>query len=174
MALFAYKGKIPQVGKNCYIADSAEVIGDVTLGDGCYVGPGAVLRGDYGKIVVGKGTAIEENCVVHARPEEITTIGSYVTLGHGAIVHTPKLVGDFAVIGMRAVVSDFTTLGEWAVVGEGAVVKNNQEIPAGKVAVGIPAKVIADVTPEYKDQWLKFKNIYVDLARTYRQDLKRL
>lgn len=172
MAIFEYRGMRPEIGKDCYIAESAEVIGNVRLGSGCYVGPGAKVRGDYGRIIIGDNTSIEENCVIHARPGETTTIGSNVTIGHGAIVHTPKEIGDFCVIGMGAVVSDFAVLGEWVALGEGAVVPNNKEIAAGKVAVGVPAKVIADVTGDYKKQWMKYKKMYVDLAATYKRDLR--
>lgn len=174
MSIFQYKNNKPVIGKNCYIADSAEVIGDVIIGDGCYVGPGAVIRGDYGKIIIGNNTSVEENCVLHARPNETCTVGNNVTLGHACIVHTAKIVSDYSVIGMGAIVSDFAILGEWAVVGEGAVVKNNQEIPPGKIAVGIPAKVIGDVTEEYKKQWNHFKGLYVNLATSYNKDLKKV
>lgn len=174
MAVFRYKGKTPSVAEGVYIADSAEVIGDVKIGRGCYIGPGAKIRGDYGRIVIGDEVAVEENCVIHARPGEVATIGDYVTLGHSCVIHTPKQIGNYSVIGMGAVVSDFTTLGEWAVVGEGAVVRNGQEIPAGRIAVGVPAKIIGDVSDEYKAQWTEYKRIYVELARTYRESLERI
>lgn len=174
MAIFEYKNKKPLIGDNCYIANSAEVIGDVKIGSGCYIGPGAILRGDYGKIIIGSETAIEENCVLHARPGEACTLGNHVTIGHAAIVHTAKMINDYSVVGMGAIVSDYAVLGEWAVVGEGAVVKNGQEIPAGKIAVGIPAKIIADVTNEYKTQWTHFKKVYVELAVSYNKDIIRL
>lgn len=172
--LYAFDGKTPKIGKGCYIADSAEVIGDVTLGDGCYVGPGAILRGDYGRIVIGDGTAVEEQVVVHARPGDVATVGTRVTLGHGAIVHTARRIDDFAVIGMGAIVSDWALIGRWAAVGEGAVVRNRQEIPPEAIAVGVPAKVIGGVDEEYKAVWTQFKEIYIELAKSYRSRLKRL
>lgn len=172
--LYAFDGKTPKIGKGSYIADSAEVIGDVTLGDGCYVGPGAILRGDYGRIVIGDGTAVEEQVVVHARPGDVATVGTHVTLGHGAIVHTARRIDDFAVIGMGAIVSDWALIGRWAAVGEGAVVRNRQEIPPEAIAVGVPAKVIGGVDEEYKAVWTQFKEIYIELAQSYRSRLKRL
>ncbi len=174
MTLFEYKGVRPTIGKECYIADSAEVIGDVHLGDGCYVGPGAVIRGDYGRIRVGNRTAVEELVMIHARPGEEAKVGSDVTLGHGAIIHTPKEIADFAVIGMGAIISDWAVVGEWAAIGEGAVVKNKQEIPTRAIAVGIPAKVIGEVDEKYMEMWKRFKQIYVDLARNNKRDLKRI
>ncbi|MFH0799597.1 MAG: gamma carbonic anhydrase family protein [Pseudomonadota bacterium] len=174
MAIFEYKGRRPVIGDGCYIADSAEVIGDVSLGEGCYVGPGAIIRGDYGRIRIGDRTAVEENATIHARPGEEATITSDVTIGHGAIVHGVSEIGDFAVIGMGAIISDWARVGHWAAIGEGAVVKNRQEIPDGAIAVGVPAKVIGAVDEEYKATWTKFKGLYVEIARTYRQDMKRI
>ena len=164
MPVYEFEGKRPKIGENCYIYDTATIIGDVTIGDECYVGAGAVVRGDYGTVKVGDRTAIEENVVIHARPGDTCTIGSDVTLGHGAILHTCNLE-DFCVIGMGAIVSDFARVGEWGVVGEGAVVKNKSIIEAGQIAVGVPAKVIAQVNEDYKKQWGEFKGIYADLAR---------
>ncbi len=174
MALFAYKGIRPTIGPDCYIADSAEIIGQVSMGSGVYVGPGAKIRGDYGAIHIGDGTAVEENCVLHARPDEVCTIGSRVTLGHMCIIHNAKLIDDFAVIGMGSTVSDWATIGKWAVIAEGALVKNRQDIPPGKIAAGMPARVIAEVSEKYREDWTRFKQIYVDLARNYRSDLERI
>lgn len=121
------------------------------------------MRGDYGTIKIGNYTAIEDNCVVHARPNEKCVIGNNVTIGHGTILHNCK-INDWAVIGMGAIVSDYAKIGEWCAIGEGCVVKNNQIIPSKKIAVGVPAKIIGDVTKEYIAQWTDFKKIYLELA----------
>jgi len=174
MSIYEYDGKRPSIGEGTYIFKTADVIGDVVLGKNCYVGPGARLRGDYGKIVVGNGTAIEENVVIHARPGDITRIGSNVTVGHGAIVHNATLK-DWAVVGMGSVVSDWAVVGEWSVVGEGAVVKNHQKIPDEAVVVGIPAREVSTVSVDYKKQWKGYKKIYIELARDkYPNTLKQI
>ena len=174
MAIYEFGGRVPPIGEDIYIHPLAEVIGKVTIHDGCWVGPGARLRGDYGEILIGEGTSIEDNCVVHARPGDVTRIGKCVTIGHGAVIHNAT-VHDYAVVGMGSVVSDWAVVGEWAAVGEGAVVKQRQEIPAGYIAVGVPAKVLdRQVTPEYKKQWTRFKDTYTDLARRYPEGLKQL
>jgi len=112
--------------------------------------------------------------VVHARPGETMRIGDHVTIGHGAIIHTPT-IEDWAVIGMGAVISDFARVGRWAAVGEGAVVKNRQEIPEESIAVGVPAKIIGKVSEEYKKQWTEFKKIYENLAeKRYPEGMKRI
>jgi carbonic anhydrase/acetyltransferase-like protein (isoleucine patch superfamily) len=167
MSVFEFEGRIPVIDPSAYISESATVIGKVTIGKEVWVGPGAVLRGDYGEIIVGSYTAIEENCVIHARPGETTRIGEHVTLGHGSIVHTGN-ISDWAVIGMAAVVSDFARVGTWAAVGEGAVVKSKSELPDETVSVGIPAKVVGNVSGEYKELWEKYKKNYNTFCQRYR------
>jgi carbonic anhydrase/acetyltransferase-like protein (isoleucine patch superfamily) len=174
MAIYKFDERTPVIGAQCYVADSAEVIGDVTLGTGCYVGPGAVIRGDYGKIVIGDHCGIEENVVIHARPDDVCTLGNWVTLGHGCIVHTAALIDDYAVIGMGAVVSDWARVGKYAAVGEGAVVRNKQVLEDGAIGVGIPCKVIGQTSPEWRGTWVGFKKRYVEFAHTYRNRLVKI
>ena len=164
--LYAFDGRKPEIGKDVYVSDQAIVIGDVKIGDECYVGPGAILRGDYGGIVIGAGTAIEENVVVHAPPDKLCQIGRRVTLGHGCIIHA-RSIGDWVVVGMGAVVSLGVEIGEKTIIAEGAVVRMNRKVPAGVVVAGNPAKVIRNVTPEDEERWNKGKQLYVDLAKKY-------
>jgi len=174
MAVYEFESKRPLIGEGTYISESADVIGNVIIGKNCYIGPGARIKGDYGKIVIGDCTSIQENCILHARPDEICTLGNYINFGHGAIGHNCN-IKDYAVIGMGAIISDYAMVGIWGVVGEGAVVKQNQIIGDDEIAVGVPAKVISKVTPEYKKEWMKFKEIYVELAnKRYKDGLKRI
>jgi carbonic anhydrase/acetyltransferase-like protein (isoleucine patch superfamily) len=164
--IYAFDGRKPEIGKGAYISDQAIVIGDVEIGNCCYVGPGAILRGDYGKIVIGFGTAVEENVVVHAPPEQACQIGKKVTLGHGAIIHASS-IGDLVVIGMGAVLSLGAKVGKISIVAEGAVVRMGQKVPAGIVVAGNPAEFIRDVMPEDEERWRKGKQLYIDLAKKY-------
>jgi len=174
MAIYEFEGRKPKLGQGTYVHPSADVIGAVTIGDNCWIGPGARLRGDYGIIVVRNGTSIEDNCVIHARPDGMTHIGKHVTIGHGCVIHNAT-IQDYAVIGMGSVVSDWATVGEWAVVGEGAVVRQRQQIPDGSIAVGVPAKLLDKrVGDDYKAEWSNFKGIYADLARRYPRGLKEI
>jgi carbonic anhydrase/acetyltransferase-like protein (isoleucine patch superfamily) len=163
MTIYEFEKRKPKVGKGTFIFNSADIIGDVTIGKNCYIGPGARIRGDYGSIIIGDNTAVEENVVIHARPSDKTIIGNNVTIGHGAIVHNAN-IHDWAIIGMGAIVSDWAEIGKWAVVAEGALVKNKQKIPEKAIAVGVPANVISEISSEYKKQWTKYKKIYSDLA----------
>jgi carbonic anhydrase/acetyltransferase-like protein (isoleucine patch superfamily) len=166
MPIYAFEDRRPVIAESAYIAPSAQVIGDVIVGARCYVGHGAILRGDYGSILIGEETAVEEGVIVHARPNDQTRIGKRVTLGHGAMVHNATIL-DGAVIGMRAVVSDFSEVGEGAIVGEMSLVKNSQKIPARKVAVGVPASVVGDVEERHSMMTRVAKDLYVEMARRY-------
>jgi carbonic anhydrase/acetyltransferase-like protein (isoleucine patch superfamily) len=166
MTIYSFEGRSPVIASTAYISTTAQVIGDVTIGARCYVGHGAILRGDYGTIEIGDETAVEEGVIVHARPGDRTRIGKRVTLGHGAMVHNATIL-DGAVIGMRAVVSDYSEVGEGAIVGEMGLVKNGQKIPPRKVAVGAPVQVIGDVEEKHDLMARRAKQIYVELAARY-------
>lgn len=166
MTLYVFEGQRPQVGEGSFIAESATVIGNVKIGKNVYVGHGVILRGDYGTIIVGDGTALEEGVIVHARPKDKTVFGEQVTVGHGAMVHNAH-IKDFAVIGMRSTISDFSIVGKWTIIGEMSLVKRNQKIPDGSVAVGSPAKVIGKVTTEQREFWSYGKKLYIEMAKRY-------
>lgn len=173
MGIYSFEGRTPSIGRGSFVFETATVVGDVILGEDVYVGPGAVVRGDYGKIIVGDRTSIEENVVIHARPGDITTIGKDVTLGHGCIIHNCT-IEDLAVIGMGAVVSDFSRVGRWAFVAEGSVVKTRSEVEPEMIVAGIPAVPKKKIGDGLKEMWTGFKAIYPDLARRYPEGLKRL
>ena len=172
MVLYRFDGKNPEIGEQTYISQSAEVIGNVRFGKQFYVGPGAKIRGDYGSILVGNKTSVEENCVLHARPSETCKVGDMVTVGHGSILHNCT-IRDYAVIGMGAIVSDYAIVGIWSVVGEGCVVKNKQIVEDKKIAVGVPAKIVGDVSEEYEKLWTGYKNLYAKLALKYPESLEK-
>lgn len=173
MALYEFEGKRPVIGEGTYVAESADVIGDVTIGRDCFIGPGARIKGDYGSVTIGDGTSVQENCVVHARPDEKCVIGSRCTVGHGSILHNCSLE-DGVVIGMGAIVSDWAVLGEDSLVGEGAVIRQSAEIPARKIAVGVPARVVGDINDGVREFQALARRVYVELAHRYARGLKKL
>ncbi|MEM3852358.1 MAG: gamma carbonic anhydrase family protein [Methanomassiliicoccales archaeon] len=170
MPLYTFEGRKPSVHRSAYVFPGAVLIGDVRIGEKTWIGPGAVLRGDYGTVEVGSYSAIEDNCVVHARPGMKTSIGSHVTVGHASVIHT-AVVDDWAIIGMGAVVSDFAHVGVWAAIGEGAVVKNKSVIRDGAIAIGVPAKEVGEVDEEYKSLWTKYKENYNSFCERYARNL---
>ena len=138
------------------------------IGARCWIGPGACLRGDYGTIVLGDHCAVKDIRGSRA-PGETCTIGSWVTLGHGCVVHNVALLDDYAVVGMGAVVSDWAAVGEWAVVAEGAVVRQRFVVPAATIAAGVPARLLErPIDDEFRAAWLGYKQLYVDLCERYR------
>jgi carbonic anhydrase/acetyltransferase-like protein (isoleucine patch superfamily) len=145
--LDAFLRKKPVLGKGVYIARGAVVVGDVTLGDGASVWYNAVLRGDINRIVIGDHSNIQDNSVVHLADDFPCEIGSYVTVGHSAIVHACK-IGDESLIGMGAVVLDGAEIGAQCLIGARALVTQNVKIPAGSLVLGSPAKVIRALTKE--------------------------
>ncbi len=164
--LYRFDGKQPTVGKDTYVSELANVIGDVVIGDNCYVGHGVIIRGDYGRIEIGSGTAVEEGVIIHAPPGSTQSIGTKVTIGHGAILHG-KSIGDNVVIGMGATLSIVSEIGEGAFVAEGSVVKAKQIIPAKVVVAGNPATIVRAATEKDEELWNWVKQLYIDLAKKY-------
>jgi len=173
MVVYRYDDRIPQIGKNVYISDSARVIGDVIIGDKCYIGHGVIVRGDYGKIIIGSGSAIEENTTLHIRPNGILELEESVTVGHGVIIHG-KLIKSHAVIGIGVIIGFDVVIGSWSIVAEGCVVPQKTTIPDEKIIGGVPFKIIGDVQQKHKDFWTYGKQLYVDLAKDYPGKFEKL
>jgi len=173
LTIHEFEGRIPSVAPTAYVDEDATVVGDVGIGAQCYIGAGARIRGDFGSIRIGERTSVQENCILHARIGEKVEVGSHVQIGHGAILHNCT-VKDYAVIGVGAIVSDYATVGIWSIVGEGSVVTSGTLIPDGKVAVGVPAKTVRDVSEADKLVWSKYKDVYAELAMRYPKGLRRI
>ena len=113
MAVYAFEGNRPEISKLAYIHPSASVIGNVIIGDQCFIGPGAVIRADYGKICLGSGCAIEDNCIIHSEPDSIVLMENDIIVGHGAIVHGPCLIKNNSIIGMGSIISTGCEVGSY-------------------------------------------------------------
>jgi carbonic anhydrase/acetyltransferase-like protein (isoleucine patch superfamily) len=164
--IYRFDGREPVVGQGTYVSELATVIGDVVIGDQCYIGHGAIVRGDYGRIEIGSGTAVEEGVIIHCPPGDVHRIGEKVTLTHGTILHG-RSIGDLAVIGMGAILSMWSVVGDRAIVAEGSVVKANQAVAAGMVVAGNPAQEVREVTDKDMELWAFGKQVYIDLAAQY-------
>lgn len=138
--LIEYKGKRPQVAEDVFLAPTAVLIGDVTVGAGASIWFGAVLRGDFGPIVIGPGSNVQDNAVIHVGERWPTTIGANVTVGHNAVLEGCT-VGDGTVIGMNATVLRHSMIGEEVFVAAGSVVPEQMEIPSRTLVAGVPAQV---------------------------------
>ena len=138
--LLAFEDKEPQVADDAFIAPTAVLIGDVVVEEGASVWFGAVLRGDFNSIIVGAGTSIQDNSVIHTNEELPTTIGSNVTVGHLSLLEGCE-IDDGALIGMGSIVLNRARVGRRAMLAAGSVVREDQEIPPEVLAAGVPAKV---------------------------------
>jgi carbonic anhydrase/acetyltransferase-like protein (isoleucine patch superfamily) len=169
MPVYSYQGKNPRVGKSCYIAPTATLIGDVTLGDGASVWFGCVLRGDVSPIVVGARSNIQDNTVIHGEEGWPTLIGEDVTVGHSAIIHAAT-VGDRVLVGMGAVLLSRCRIGEESIIGARALVTEEVEIPGGSLVLGMPGKVVRGLTQEERAGIFESARRYVRQAAKYSGD----
>lgn len=169
--IFSFDGLIPVVHPSSFIHPNATLIGDVIIGAGCYVGPGAVLRGDFGRVELKAGSNIQDNCITHCYPDADVIVEQDGHIGHGVILHGCT-VGKNAMVGMNSVVMDHAVIGENAIVGAMAFVKTAQKIPANHLAVGTPARVLRELS-EQELQWKKEgTEVYQWLAMNSPQLLK--
>jgi phenylacetic acid degradation protein len=170
--VYAIDGITPVVDPTAFVHPSAVLIGDVIVGARAYIGPLASLRGDFGRIVVQEGANIQDHCMLHGFPGKDTVVGPEVTVGHGAVLHG-CVVKRGALLGMNCVVNDNAEIGEDAVVAALAFVKAEARIPPRALAVGIPAKVIKQVSDEElrwkRDNMLLYQQLAVRSASTMRQ-----
>jgi len=168
MALIVeFDGKTPQIDPTAWIAPNATLIGDVTIGAGASVWYGAVLRGDMDRIELGAGSNLQDNVVVHTDWGVPTSIGADVGVGHAAIIHGAT-VGDGCLIGMGARLLNHSVVGDGAFVAAGALVLERQEIPAGHVAMGAPAKDRGEMEAEMAERVRSNAFSYQELSARYR------
>ena len=153
--------KKPKLGRGVYLAKTAVVIGDVTLGAHSSVWYGAVLRGDINRIVVGHHANIQDNAVLHLADDFACIVGNWVTVGHGAIVHACK-VGDKVLVGMGAVILDGAVIGKQSIIGAKALVTQGMKIPPGSLVLGAPAKVVRQLTKKERAGLKWWAEHYVD------------
>jgi carbonic anhydrase/acetyltransferase-like protein (isoleucine patch superfamily) len=144
----ALNGKSPVIGKECFLAETATLIGDVVVGNNCSIWYNAVLRGDVHYIKIGDNTNVQDNVVIHATYQKSpTNIGNNVTIAHGAIVHGCTL-NDNVMIGMNAVILDDAVVESNSIVAAGSVVTKGTVVESGSVYAGIPAKKVKDISAE--------------------------
>jgi carbonic anhydrase/acetyltransferase-like protein (isoleucine patch superfamily) len=166
MPLLSYRGKYPTIATNCYIAPNATLIGDVTIEDGASVWFGAVLRGDVSPIRVGRNSNIQDGTVIHGEEGYPTVIGENVTVGHSAIIHAAT-VGDRVLVGMGSVLLSRCRIEPDSIVGARSLVTEETTIPAGHLALGMPARPKRPLTEEEGERILTSASHYKELAAEY-------
>ena len=165
--IIPFGGHSPQLDPSAWIAPNATLIGDVKIGAGASVFYGAVLRADIAPIVLGEGSNLQDNVVVHVDFDVPTIIGRNVGVGHGAIIHGAT-VHDGALIGMGATLLNSAVIGAGAFVAAGALVREGQEIPAHHLAAGVPAKVRGELDEAARDRVRRNAFEYQELSAAHR------
>jgi carbonic anhydrase/acetyltransferase-like protein (isoleucine patch superfamily) len=171
--LRSYKGIHPRLGARVYVDESAQVIGDVELGDHASVWMCAVIRGDVHTIRIGPYTNVQDNCVIHVFKEQhATVIADHVTIGHSATVHGCR-IDSYCLIGMGATVLNEAHVGEESIVAAGSLVPEGMVIPPRSLVMGVPAKFRRQLTEEEREGLRKSAANYFEYKETYLAELKR-
>ncbi|MDF9714921.1 gamma carbonic anhydrase family protein [Nocardioides sp. ChNu-153] len=175
MPLFEFQGVAPTIDPDAWVAETATLIGDVRLGPGVSIWYGAVLRADVGPIIIGAGTNVQDNSVLHVRTGSRLDIGASTTIAHGCIVHG-RSIGDGSLVGNGAVLLDDSVIGSGAFIAAGSLVTPGTEIPDGALAKGSPAKVTGAVEPGGTAAGILERNApgYQELARAHREGVRRI
>lgn len=163
----SFKGKTPQIHKTAFVSRFAYIVGDVVIGQGSSVWPGTVIRGDMGRITIGKNTNIQDNCVVHTNADG--WIGDGVTIGHGVVWHGRKLA-DSCLVGNGAIVNDGVEMGAYSVVAAGTVVLEETVIPEKSMVIGIPGKVVRETTERHWERIRDVAKTYAEKAQAYKEE----
>jgi len=165
-------GKTPRVAESVFVSETAYVVGDVEIGDGSNVWPGAVIRGDFGLITIGRNTSVEDTCVIHsgspASPIHDMSIGDNVLIGHGAVLNCRR-IGSNVVIGMNATLLHDAEIGDFCLIGAGCVVGQGMKVPDNSFVVGVPGKIKGKLTAQ-QVRWIhEGPRDYAELARHYKE-----
>jgi len=173
MAIYQLGDVAPRIAESAWVADSADVIGNVILGEDTSVWFGAVLRGDNEPLTIGRGSNVQDSCVLHSDPGFPLLIGEDVTVGHQVMLHGCT-IGDGTLIGIQAVVLNGARIGKNCLVGAGALVTEGKEFPDGSMIIGSPAKAVKQLSPEHLAGLKHGGAHYRANAARYRDGLKRI
>ncbi|HEY6512620.1 MAG TPA: gamma carbonic anhydrase family protein [Burkholderiaceae bacterium] len=173
MAIFRFDRHTPQVAPDAYVADTATVLGRVSLGPRASVWFGAVVRGDNDDIVIGEGSNVQDGAVLHVDPGIPMKIGARVSIGHQAMLHGCT-VGDGSLIGIQAIVLNGAVIGPDSLVGAGALVTEGKQFPARSVILGAPAKVVRELTDKDLQMLRGAADSYIERSVRYRDSLQRI
>ena len=169
--IYQFKKFVPIIDTSSFIHPQANVTGNVEIGKNVYVGPGAVLRGDWGKIIIEDGSNIQENCVIHMFPGTTVHISQGAHLGHGCTIHGAN-IGENTMIGINAVILDEAEIGNECIVGALTLIKSEMKVPNRKIIVGNPAKIIKDVSDEMLSWKTNGTKLYQQLPKDCFNSLK--
>ncbi|MHA1950941.1 MAG: gamma carbonic anhydrase family protein [Candidatus Thorarchaeota archaeon] len=167
MGQYEFDGKKPRVDPEAYVSPRASLIGDIEIMEHASIWEFASLRADMNFIRIGRGSSIQDNVTVHTTFMNPTVVGEYVTAGHNCVIHACT-IGDRTVIGMGAIVLDGAEVGDDCVIGAGSVVTEGKVIPDGSLVLGIPGKVVKEVSDQMKEVFKAGAELYVELAKQHK------
>lgn len=171
MPIYSFEGRVPVVDPSAFVHPEATLIGEVEVGAGCYIGAGARLRGDWGRIMIGPGCNIQENCVFHVKPDQAVVLQASCHIGHGAILHGP-ILGYHVVVGMGAIIMDGAVLEDDCCIAAGSLVNTGFRVPRGKLVVGSPGKIVGDVSEKLRRHLLWGTALYQALPASCHDSLR--
>lgn len=166
-----FNGKTPKTAPSAYIHKTSTLIGNVTVGDNCSVWPGAVLRGDVAKIIIGPNSSVQDNAVIHVDLDVDTVIEEGVTIGHNATVHGTK-VGHHCLIGMSACVME-CSIGHESLIAAGTLLTAGKNIPPRSLVMGVPGKIIRQLSDDEVKNLYKSAQTYCTLSDMYKAELNK-
>ena len=169
----SFNGKTPKIAESAFVSEAAYIVGDVEIGENSSVWPGAVIRGDMGKITIGKNAVIEDNCVIHSGapsmpPVSDVTIGDNVIMGHGAVSNCRK-IGNNALISMNSTILHEAEIGDYSIIAAGCIVKEKMIVPPDSFVVGVPAEIKGELSEEQRWWSVNSSRIYQEWARQYKE-----
>jgi carbonic anhydrase/acetyltransferase-like protein (isoleucine patch superfamily) len=167
-----FDGKAPRIAESAFVSEAAYVVGDVEIGEGASIWPGAVIRGDLGKIRIGRNTAVEDNCVIHSgapsAPTGDVVIGDRVIIGHGAVLHC-RSIGNNVLIGMNTTILHGTEIGNNCVIAAGSLVSQGSKIPDSSLVAGVPGRIQGEPTERQLSWTREGLDDYLQLMEAYRK-----
>ncbi len=173
MAIYELDGKSPQLAQGAWVADSAQVIGEVDLAENASVWFGVVIRGDNGMIRIGRNTNVQDLSVLHSDKDVPLTLGDNVTVGHQVMLHGCT-IGDGSLIGIQSIILNRAKIGRNCLVGAGSVVTEGKEFPDNSLIIGSPARVVRTLTDEQAANLAKSAESYVNNSQRYQRGLKKI
>jgi carbonic anhydrase/acetyltransferase-like protein (isoleucine patch superfamily) len=169
--IYEFKGYKPVIHESSFIHPQAAVTGNVIIGRNCYIGPGAALRGDFGKIIIEDGCNVQENCIIHMFPGVTVTLKEGAHIGHGAIIHG-AFIGKNCLVGMNAVIMDDVELGDECIIGALTLIRQGEKIPQRSLIAGNPGKILKQVSEEMIAWKTEGTKIYQQLPQECFETLK--
>jgi len=169
--IYEFNGYKPVIHESSFVHPLAAVTGNVVIGKNVYIAPGAAIRGDWGEIIIEDGCNVQENCTIHMFPGITVVLKEGAHIGHGAIIHGAT-IGRNVLVGMNAVIMDEVVIGDNSIIGSLTFVPEGMQIPEGKIAVGNPARIVKDVSPEMLEWKTKGTALYQQLPKELYETLK--